>query len=74
MAEEPENQTLRYLCRINQKVDRIVEDVHDLKVRMTGLEERLAGVNRRLDRVGDRLDKVETRLDLVENTFGGVAR
>jgi hypothetical protein len=72
MADEPENLTLRYLRSIDQKVDRLVEDVRDLKVRMTGVEEGLVGVNRRLDRVEDRLDRIETRLELVDNPYGGV--
>ena len=72
MADEPENLTLRYLRSIDQKVDRLGDDVRDVKVRMTGVEEGLAGVNRRLDRVEDRLDRIETRLELVDHPYGGV--
>ena len=67
MADEPKNLTLRQLRRIDEKLDRLLEDGHDIKVRMTGVEEGLAGVNRRLDRVEERLDKVEKRLDLVNS-------
>jgi len=72
MADEPDNLVLRYLRSIDQKVDRLVEDVRDLKVCMTGVEEGLAGVNRRLDRVEDRLDRIETRLELSDHPYGGV--
>ena len=70
---EPNNIVLAYLRRIDEKVDRVIDDVRDLKVRMTEVEERLAkvelsiaGVNRRIDRVEARLDRIERRLDLVE--------
>jgi hypothetical protein len=42
---EPDNIVLVYLRRIDEKVDRLSDDVRDLKVRMTGVEENLAGVN-----------------------------
>jgi hypothetical protein len=73
MAAEPDNIVLTYLRRIDEKVDRVIADVQDLKFRMTSVEERLAGVeasiagtNRRIDRVEQRLDRIERRLDLTE--------
>jgi len=73
MVGEPDNFTLVYLRRIDEKLDRLIDDVRDLKFRMTEVEERLAkvelsiaGVNRRIDRVETRLDRIERRLDLVE--------
>ncbi len=73
MSDEPENLMLVFLRRIDQKLDRIGDDVQDLKLRMTSVEERLAGVemglagvHRRVDRVEARLDRIERRLDLVE--------
>ena len=52
MTIEPENLVLEMLRRLDGKVDRLAEDVADLKTRMTAVEEGLAGVNRRLDRFG----------------------
>jgi len=79
MADEPDNIVLRYLRSIDQKVDRLMGDVDDLKVRMTGVERGLAsvemsiaGVQHRIDRVEQRLDRIEKRLDLVDSPFGGV--
>jgi predicted nuclease with TOPRIM domain len=72
MADEPDNLVLTMLRRIDAKVDRLVEDVKDLKVRMTHVEEGLAGVNRRLDRLDDRVERIEKRLDLVDSPYGGV--
>jgi len=66
MTDEPDNLILALLRRMDAKLDRVIDDVHDLKVRMTGVEEGLAGVNRRLDRLEVRLDRVERRLDLVD--------
>ena len=71
MAEEPDNLVLQLLRRMDVKLDRVLEDVADLKVRMTHVEEGLAGVNRRLDRLEARVDRIEQRLDLV-SPYGGV--
>jgi archaellum component FlaC len=79
MAEEPDNLVLVMLRRmderiddrfnrIDERLDRIEFDVHDLKVRTTGVEEGLAGVNRRLDRLEDSASRIERRLNLVEPT------
>ena len=65
MTEESDNLILRYLRSIDAKLDRLSDDLHDLKIRTTSVEEGLAGVNRRLDRVEGRLDHIERRLDLV---------
>ena len=79
MAEEPDSLVPRYLRAIDQKVDRLAEDVGDLKTRMTGVERGLAGVEmsmagvqHRIDRVDQRLDRIERRLDLVDSPYGGV--
>ena len=72
MAEEPENFVLQYLRRIDTKLDRLIEDVQDLKVRMTAVQEGFAGVNRRLDRLDARVERPERRTDLVGG-YGGVS-
>ena len=79
MVDEPDSLTLRFLRNIDQKLDRVAEDVSDLKVRMTSLERGLAGIDmsmagvqNRIGRVEQPLDRIEKRLDLVDNPFGGV--
>jgi uncharacterized coiled-coil DUF342 family protein len=69
MADEPENLTLVCLCR---KLDRLVDDVGELRQRVTSLDEQAARIRRdmvamnsRIDRVQGRLDRIERRLDLV---------
>ena len=64
MADEPENLTLVFLRRLDTKMDRLIDDVADLKTRMTGVEEAVAGQSRRIDRIEARLDHIERRLDL----------
>jgi predicted nucleic acid-binding Zn-ribbon protein len=67
MADEPDNLVLQILRRVDAKLDRVIEDVQDRKMRVTGLEERVAhmelsvaGANRRIDRLERRLDLVDT--------------
>ena len=57
MASEVENMTLVYLRRLDQKIDRLIDDVSDLKIRVTSVEEGLAGIHRRLDRFEARMGK-----------------
>jgi len=52
--------------RTEVKLDRIVDDLADLKLRTTNVEEALAGVNRRLDRLDTRVERIEQRLDLAD--------
>jgi archaellum component FlaC len=54
------------LTRIETRMDRLIDDVQDLKVRTTHVEEGLAGVNQLLDRLEARVERIERRLDLVE--------
>ncbi|MDP3316399.1 MAG: hypothetical protein Q8M47_10070 [Devosia sp.] len=64
MAEEPDNLVLVMLRKIDVKLDRLSDDLRDLKVRVTHLEEGQAGIHRRLDRIDERLDRAERRLEL----------
>jgi cob(I)alamin adenosyltransferase len=73
MTEEPENLTLIILRRIEtrmtsmeEKLDRMCDDLRDVKVRLSSMDENMAVVQRRLDRLDDRLDRVERRLGLIE--------
>jgi hypothetical protein len=42
MADEPENVTLVYLRRLDQKMDRLTEDMGEVKRRLTSLETSVA--------------------------------
>ena len=63
---EPDNLVMQLLRRMDAKLDRVIDDVHDLKVRVSAVEEGLAGVHRRLDRLDVRVDRIERRFDLVD--------
>ncbi len=63
---EPDNIVLTYLRRIDEKLDLLRADVHDLKVRMSHVEEGIGGINRRIDRLDQRMDRIEKRMGLVD--------
>jgi outer membrane murein-binding lipoprotein Lpp len=62
-----------YLRRVDEKVDRLLGDMQDLKHRVTSLERQVADIrvdmaaamSARLDRIEVRLDRIERRLELV---------
>jgi archaellum component FlaC len=66
MTGQPDNLMLVYLRRIDEKVDRLSDDVRDVKGRMAAVDENLAGVHRRIDRVELRIERIERRLDLAD--------
>jgi archaellum component FlaC len=68
MAKEPDSIVLAILRKIDQRTERMAEDLQDLKVRVTSVEEGLAGVNRRLDRLDHRVERIEQRLELSDAT------
>jgi archaellum component FlaC len=66
MVTEPDSIVLVYLRRFDEKLDRVIDEMRDVKVPLTAVEEGLAGVNRRLDRLEIRVERIERRLDLVD--------
>jgi predicted nucleic acid-binding Zn-ribbon protein len=66
MPEEPDSLVLRYLRRLDEKMDGLREDMREVKTRIGLLEQQYASLSSRLDRVEFRLDRIEKRLDLVE--------
>ena len=66
MAKEPENVGLVLLRKIDERTERMADDLQDLKSRVTSVEEGLAGVNRRLDRLDGRVERIERRLELTD--------
>jgi hypothetical protein len=76
VSDQPESIILIDLRRIDAKVDRLAEDVQELKAGMTLVEQQISNLaatqashtailSSRLDRVEARLDRIERRLDLV---------
>ena len=64
MADQPDSIVLAILRKIDQRTERMADDLQDLKVRVTSVEEGLAGVDRRLDRLEHRVERIEKRLEL----------
>jgi len=78
MNLEGDDCILEHLRGINAKVDRIADDVRDLKARVSAVESGLNAVRRDLvvlaeadarlqvsvDRRGERMDRIERRLEL----------
>lgn len=63
---EPENLTLIFLLRLDEKMDRVIDRLAELTKRGGKLERGYANVSSRLDRLAMRMDRVERRLDLVD--------
>lgn len=66
MAESPENLVLTYLRRLDEKVDRLAEDMREVKSRIGILESQYANVSNRLDRLDERMGRIENRLGLAD--------
>lgn len=73
MSNGPDNVVLTLLRRVDKKLDRVVDDVHDIKLRMTGVEENLAGMQGRTGRFENRVGRVEECLELSDSRFAELA-
>jgi polyhydroxyalkanoate synthesis regulator phasin len=68
MTDGPENLVLTCLRRIDEKVDRLAEDMREVKSRLGILESQYASLSNRLDRLDERVGRLENRLGLTEAT------
>jgi len=59
-----ENLVLEHLRSIRSTVDRLAEDMLEVKGRLGLLEQQYASLFSRVDRIDSRLDRIERRLDL----------
>lgn len=73
LLREMREESRQYYQRTDEKLDRLIDDVGDLKVRMSGVETRpghvevsIGLINSRIDRMETRLDRIERRLELVD--------
>ncbi len=73
MASKPDNIILSYLQRIECKLDRVGEDVRELKTRMTAVNDRLIAVIGSMDSIDRRLGNIESRMVRISGGFSGDA-
>jgi predicted nuclease with TOPRIM domain len=64
MADNVENLVLEMLRRLDQKVDRVAEDVREVRSTQAAMSQLLASHDNHMLRVEDRLGRMETRLEL----------
>jgi hypothetical protein len=72
VSDAPDNLILVYLRRMDEKLDRLADNVFDVGRRVTSLETKVALLHgdfatqsERIDRVELRLGRIERRLDIV---------
>jgi archaellum component FlaC len=61
-----EDLTLHYLRRF-EELDRMAEDMREIKGRLGIIEQQSASISNRIDRIETRLDRIEKRMELVES-------
>nr|WP_084646408.1 hypothetical protein [Devosia insulae] len=66
MVSSTDNLVREHLRAIRSTVDRLADDMVEVKGRLGLLEQQYASISVRLDRVDERLHRVEKRLELVE--------
>lgn len=77
MSEQTENHTLRLLQEMRAenrqlhndtitKLNRLGDDMRDLRSDVSTLKTDVATLSRRLDRLDERVDRIERRLDLTD--------
>jgi hypothetical protein len=66
MRDGPDSPILRFMRHVDAKLDRVIDELADIKVRVTNVEENLAALNRRVDRIDLRVERIERRFNLVE--------
>jgi uncharacterized protein (UPF0335 family) len=81
MTENAESVIIEHLRHVRGRVDRIAEDMSDIKHRMSSLEPAMVLVKREvaagdetdarqqlsLDRLSDRIERIERRLELADD-------
>lgn len=60
---DPDTIILEHLRAIRGTLDRIAEDMREVKVRLGFLETQYASLSNRLDRMDERVGRIERRLD-----------
>jgi hypothetical protein len=67
MSDDPDNLVLVFLRRIDTRLERLAEDMRDVKQRMTSLEAQIALLHGDFARQSERIDRIEIRLERIEH-------
>jgi hypothetical protein len=59
MSDEPDGHILRSMRQADARLDGIVDDLADIKLRVTNLEENMAATNWRMDQTEPRRDLID---------------
>ena len=54
------------LRKLDEKLDRVADDLREIKTRVGILEQQYASMSSRIDRIETRLERIERRLELAE--------
>ncbi|WP_428484836.1 hypothetical protein [Rhodopila sp.] len=68
LSDGPDSLVLRFMRQVDAKLNRMIDDLGDLKVRVINVEEHLVALNRRVDRMDLRMERIERHLDLANST------
>ena len=64
--DEPDSRTLRWMRRIDAKLDLRADIARGTRTRVGLLAQQYTSVSTRIDRLENRLERIERRLDLVD--------
>jgi len=67
VSDKPESLLLRYLRRIDEKVDRLTDEVRYLKLRVSAVEEAMVRVMSRMDSLEDRFHRILGRICIADD-------
>jgi hypothetical protein len=66
MSDGADTMIVHLLGKIDERLDRMADDLHDVKARLISVGGNMGVINRRVDRTGDSLDLIEVRLGQLE--------
>ena len=62
MSEEPDNHTLRWMRRLDTKLELLADIARETRTRIGLLEQQYASISSRMDGIESRLERIEKRL------------
>ena len=66
MADQPDSIVRVLLRKLDEKLDRVADELREIKTRVGILAQQYASMSNRIDRIESRLERIERRLELAE--------